>query len=178
MDLKVITEGIAKTGPAVQDLPETEYHTFIAEPGRLNIVDFHAEWCPPCKKLGPILSEIVEANSHVVRLGKIDVDQAKELAGEEGVSSIPDVRFYVDGKIVHKFVGAPPKEEIEQLIATHSASINPGQGIVETIEASSGDAGTATATAPSTRPANAKPIEEAIKPMEKNWLPPGMSRKE
>ncbi len=93
------------------------------------------------------------------------------------MSSIPDVRFYVDGKMVHKFVGAPPKAKLEELIATHSASISPVPGITDTIENSSAD-GSATATAPPTRPANAKPIEEALKPMKKEWLPPGMSRKE
>lgn len=175
MDLKAITDGIAKTGPTVRVLSETEYGTFIAEPGRLNIVDFHAEWCGPCKKLGPILTEVVEANEKVVRLGKINVDQAQELAREQEVSSIPDVRFYVDGKLVHKFVGAPSKEKIEELIATHSATINPVQEIVDKLVNEGGDGGTA--TAPPTRPPGAKPIEEAVKPMTKDWLPPGMSPK-
>ncbi|MFM2197093.1 MAG: thioredoxin [Verrucomicrobiota bacterium] len=174
MDLKAITGGIAKTGPTVQDLSETEFGTFIAEPGRLNIVDFHAEWCGPCKMLGPILTEVVEANAHVVRLGKINVDQAQELAREEGVSSIPDVRFYVDGKVVHKFVGAPSRAKIEELIATHSAGINP---VADLTDALVNDKGDGTSSAPPTRPPNAKPIEEALKPMDKNWLPPGVSQK-
>lgn len=175
MDIKAITGGISKTGPTVQDLAETQFDTFIAEPGRLNIVDFHADWCPPCRKLAPILTEVVESNAHVVRLGKINVDHAKELAREQGVRGIPDVRFYVDGKLVHKFTGAPPKAQLEQLIATHSASINPTQALTDALVNESGDG---TAVAPPTRPANAKPIEEALKPMDKNWLPPGMSRKE
>lgn len=166
--LKTAREESANTGSSVRDLAETEFQSFIAEPGRLNIVDYHAEWCPPCRQLGPILSEIVEANSHVVRLGKIDVDQAQQLAGEQGVSSIPDVRFYVDGKMVHQFVGAPPKEEIEQLIATHSAAIHSGQDSV-------GEHGD---LPPPNTPPGTKPIDEVMKPMDKNWLPPGMSRKE
>ena len=175
MNLKAITEGISTTGPTVRDLSETEFGTFIAEPGRLNIVDFHAEWCGPCKKLGPILTKVVEENANVVRLGKINVDQAQELAREQEVSSIPDVRFYVDGKLVHKFVGAPSKEKIEELIATHSATIKPVQEIGDKLVNEGGDAGTS--TAPPTRPPNAKPIEEAVKPMTKDWLPPGMSPK-
>lgn len=175
MDLKALTGGITKTGPTVQDLAQTEFQTFIAEPGRLNIVDFHADWCPPCRHLAPILGEVVEANAHVVRLGKINVDHAKDLAREQGVSSIPDVRFYVDGKLVHKFTGAPPKGQLEQLIATHSATINPAQALTDALVNEGGDAA---AVAPPVRPPNAKPIEEAMKPMDKNWLPPGVSRKE
>jgi thioredoxin len=175
MDLKAITEGIAKTGPTVRDLAETEFDTFIAEPGRLNIVDFHADWCPPCRKLAPELTAVVEANASVVRLGKINVDHAKELSREQGVSSIPDVRFYVDGKLVHKFVGAPPKAKLEELIATHSATINPVQGLTDALVNGGGD-GT-TSTAPPIRPPNAKPIEESMKPMDKEWLPPGVTRK-
>jgi thioredoxin 1 len=174
MDLKAITDGISKSGPTVQDLAETEYGTFIAEPGRLNIVDFHADWCPPCRKLAPELAAVVEANAHVVRLGKLNVDHAKEMAREQGVTSIPDVRFYVDGKLVHKFVGAPPKAKLEELIATHSAAINPVQAITDA-QGNRGDK--TTSTAPPVRPPNAKPIEDALKPMEKEWLPPGVSRK-
>ncbi len=165
MNLKTITEGIAKTGPTVRDLSETEYGSFIAEPGRLNIVDFHADWCPPCRALAPVLTEIVEANGHVVRLGKINVDHAQELAREQGVSGIPDVRFYVDGKLVHKFTGAPPKAQLEELIATHSATINPTQGLTDALVNDGADG--STSTAPPTRPPNAKPIEDALKPMEK-----------
>lgn len=175
MDLKAIVNGVQNSGPAVRDLAETEFDTFIAEPGRLHIVDFHADWCPPCRMLAPILSEAVEANSHVVRLGKINIDHARELAREQGVSSIPDVRFYVDGKMVHKFVGAPPKSEIDRLIATHSAGINPVQALTDALAApSDGEPGTIPARP---RPANAKPIDEAMKPMDKEWLPPGVTRK-
>lgn len=173
-DLNAIKTGISKTGPSVQDLAETDFAAFIAEPGRLNIVDYHAEWCGPCKMLAPILTETVAANENVVRLGKINVDYAKELAREQGVSSIPDVRFYVDGKLVHKFVGVPSKAKIEQLISTHSASISPTPAVAGGIEKASGSP---SAVIPPKRPANAKPLEEAMKPMEKKWLPPGVTPK-
>lgn len=178
MDLKAIVGGIQHTGPAVQEIGEIEFQEFISQPGRLNIVDFYADWCPPCRNLAPVLSGVIEANSGVARLGKLNVDRARELSKEQGIRSIPDVRFYIDGKLVHKFTGGKNKEAIEKLIATHSAGITPAtdlsaqlnKGIVET------DA-TGQAPPPSPRPSSAKPLEEAMKPMAKDWLPPGMSEK-
>ncbi|MDE0837118.1 MAG: thioredoxin family protein [Akkermansiaceae bacterium] len=121
------------------------------------------------------------ASSGIVRLGKLNVDQARQLSQEQGVRSIPNVRFYIDGKLVHKFTGAAPKETIESLIATHSANIDPTAGMVARLKTGfagvdGGDGTTATVPA-RPRPTNAKPIEEAIKPMKKDWLPPGMSQK-
>lgn len=164
MDIKAIINGAQNAGPTVQDIGEVDFQTFISQPGRLNVVDFHADWCGPCKKLAPVLSGVIEANSKVARLGKLNVDHARELSQEQGVTSIPDVRFYVDGKLVHKFVGGASKETLGDLIATHSA----GMGTV-------GSDGEAIPARP--RAANSKPIEEAVKPMEKEWLPPGMKKK-
>ncbi|QTN33189.1 thioredoxin family protein [Akkermansiaceae bacterium] len=164
MDIKAIVSGAQNAGPTVQDIGEVDFQTFISQPGRLNVVDFHADWCGPCKQLAPVLSGVIETNSTVARLGKLNVDHARELSREQGVTSIPDVRFYVDGKLVHKFVGGESKETLETLIATHSANISPAGG-----------GGDAIPGRP--RPPNAKHIEEAMKPMEKEWLPPGMIKK-
>lgn len=125
-----ISDGI-NSGATVQDLAQTEFDAFISEPGQLNIVDFYADWCGPCRRLGPILSGVVEANSGVARLGKINVDHAKQLARFQGVRSIPDVRFYIDGKMVHQFVGGESKFTLEGLIKTHTASIVPANDLTD-----------------------------------------------
>lgn len=178
MDIKAIVNGIQQTGPAVQDIGEVDFQKFISQPGRLNIVDFHAHWCGPCKKLGPVLSAVVEENSGVARLGKLNVDQARELSVEQGVKGIPDVRFYIDGKMVHKFTGAAPKATLESLIAEHSAGISPLNDFSETLNSGINEMGANGQTPPpKPRPANAKPIDEAMKPMSKEWLPPGVTKK-
>lgn len=148
----------APTGPSVRDLTAAEFESFIASPGRLMVVDFHADWCGPCKTLGPVMERVAGEFPGKVYIGKIDVDQAGDLPGKEGVSGIPDVRLYRDGKLVDKFVGAIDSGRIRELFEKHSAGIT-----VETGAA-------AEAGAP---PAAAQPIQ----PMKKDWLPPGMERR-
>lgn len=181
MDLKAIVEGVEDTGPAVQDIGEVDLQTFISESGRLNIVVFHVGWSDPCKRLVPVISGVVEEHPGIVRLGRINVDQARELSAEMGVRNIPDVRFYIDGELVHKFTGDLSKGDIESLIATHAASIDPAAvvaaGLDQGFPGAADNAGTTPTVPAKPRPSNAKPIEEAVKPMDKDWLPPGMSRK-
>ena len=160
----------AYIGSAVSNIGEADFQEFISEPGRLNIVDFHASWCPPCKTLGPVLEQVVMNDAMKVRLGKIDVDQAKELAGRQGVSGIPDVRFYIDGKMVGRFVGGRSKATVEQMVKKYSADIIPVDDFKTRLDAGKkegkSNAGAATAT----------PFDQAITPAEKDWLPPGVSR--
>jgi thioredoxin-like negative regulator of GroEL len=181
MDLKALMEGAKDTGPAVQDIGEVDFQEFVTGPGKLNVVVFHADWCGPCKRFAPVISGVVEAHSGVVRMGRVNVDQARELCTELGVRSIPDVRFFIDGEMIHKFTGGLSRDGIESLIATHSANIDPTAGTAGGVDqgfpgAAENDGTTATVPA-NPRPANAKPIGEAVKPMDKDWLPPGMSRK-
>jgi thioredoxin 1 len=107
------------------ELSEAEFQSFISQPGTLNIVDFHADWCGQCKYLSPILADAVETNSDIARIGKIDVDDARQLATRLGVGELPDVRFYIDGKMVQKFTGVYPQEQIERMIEVHKQSVTP-----------------------------------------------------
>lgn len=74
------------------------------------LVDFYAEWCGPCKMLGPILEEL---DCNIV---KVDVDLHNELAIKNGVMSIPTVFIYKNGEIIDKFIGFRSKEEIEEIL--------------------------------------------------------------
>lgn len=152
----VASSGKRPDGPVVRDLAASEFDSFIASSGGLMVVDFHADWCGPCKTLGPVLEQVAGEFPGKVYIGKIDVDQAGDLPGKEGVRGIPDVRIYRDGKLVEKFVGAIDSGRIRGIFEKHSAGI--------TVEA----AGAADAT-PSTAP--------VIQPMTKDWLPPGIERR-
>lgn len=75
------------------------------------LIDFWAAWCGPCKMVGPVIDEIAAENSDF-KVGKINVDEQVELAGQFGVMSIPTICVFKDGQLVKKEVGARPKEAI------------------------------------------------------------------
>jgi thioredoxin 1 len=85
-------------------------------------VDFYAEWCGPCKMVGPIIDELAESNEYKdkVKFVKINVDSNQKLATQYNVFSIPSFIIFKQGKLAHQFVGATGKEgftnEIEKVI--------------------------------------------------------------
>ena len=79
------------------------------------LVDFWAAWCGPCRMVSPVVDEIAEERSDI-KVGKVNVDDERELALQFGVSSIPTVMVFQNGEIKATSVGYRPKEEIEQLL--------------------------------------------------------------
>jgi len=81
------------------------------------LVDFWAEWCRPCKTLGPILERIVNQANGALRLAKVNIDQNPNLALRYNVRSIPTVKVFIDGQIASEFVGALPEPRIREFIS-------------------------------------------------------------
>ena len=79
--------------------------------GQVVVVDFWAEWCGPCRMVGPVLDEIA-AERPDIKVCKINVDQESELASQHRVMSIPTLMVFVDGQVVNQSVGAKPKAQI------------------------------------------------------------------
>ena len=76
------------------------------------LLDFYADWCGPCKMLSPVLGEIADEYADVLRVAKVNVDDEPELAMKFGVSSIPMLVLFKNGKIISTSVGYRPKDEI------------------------------------------------------------------
>ena len=79
------------------------------------LLDFYADWCGPCRMVGPIVSEIAKERNDV-KVGKINVDEQPELAAQFQVMSIPMLAVIKNGKLENKVVGYRPKEQIEAML--------------------------------------------------------------
>ena len=79
------------------------------------LLDFWAPWCGPCRMVGPILEDIAQERNDI-KVGKVNVDEQPELAGQFGVMSIPALVVMKEGKITNQSVGARPKEQILDLL--------------------------------------------------------------
>ena len=80
------------------------------------LLDFWAEWCGPCRMLAPVIEEIARDYEGKIKVGKVNVDEESELAGEFGIASIPTLVLIKDGKIAATSVGFRPKAQIEEML--------------------------------------------------------------
>jgi thioredoxin 1 len=79
------------------------------------LVDFYADWCGPCRALGPVLEELAQETLDA-KIVKVNVDDSPQLAGQYGVSSIPHLLVFKDGRIVDQQVGLANKQQLKALL--------------------------------------------------------------
>lgn len=118
--LNLGTRGAAPAAPAdlVKDGTDATFMADVVQASRevAVIVDFQAEWCGPCKTLGPAIEAAVRAAKGKVRLVKIDIDRNPQFAAQLRVQSIPAVFAFVDGRPVDGFMGAIPPSEVKAFV--------------------------------------------------------------
>ncbi|MGA2974050.1 MAG: thioredoxin [Spirochaetia bacterium] len=80
------------------------------------VADFWAEWCGPCKMIGPVLRDLAKDYKDKIKIAKIDVDAEGELAQQFNIVSIPTILVFKKGQVVQKQIGAVPRQTLEKMI--------------------------------------------------------------
>lgn len=192
-----VAPGERLPGGKVHHILENDFDRLVADPERLVMVDFYADWCGPCRALAPTLVTLAGENPEKLLILKVNVDHARALAGRVGVRGIPDIRFFRGGKQIDTMVGAAPLDDMRRIVQAHLPAKAPAPASPAPSPATSGPLGMvdklkqamtkkdgeATSqpppNSPSTAPsAPAAPPQPAIQPVKKNdeWMPQGMSK--
>lgn len=102
-----------------QEFTDANFQEKVLDSDKLTMIDFWAEWCGPCRAIGPVVEELAQEYEGKVNIGKIDVDKNPEISAQYGITSIPAILFVKDGKVVDKLVGAQPKNNFVKKIEAH-----------------------------------------------------------
>lgn len=94
---------------------QQEFNKTVLQSTKTVLVDFHAEWCGPCKIMNPVLEEVAKETPEI-DVAKVDVDSASDIAATYNVSSIPTFLVFVGGEIVGQAIGAVGKAQIKKMV--------------------------------------------------------------
>lgn len=101
------------------EFTDANFKSVVLDSDKLTVVDFWAEWCGPCRAIGPVIEELSKEYAGSVNVGKLNVDHNPQVSMEYGITSIPAILFLKNGQVVDKLVGAQPKSNFVKKIEQH-----------------------------------------------------------
>lgn len=104
---------------AAKNVTDADFKAQVLESDKPVIVDFWAEWCGPCRMVGPVLDAIAAEHAEAVEVVKLNVDENPAVASQYGITSIPAIYLFAGGEVVRKSIGAKPKSALEREFADY-----------------------------------------------------------
>ena len=101
------------------EFTDANFQSTVMESDKLTVIDFWAEWCGPCRAIGPVIEELATEYAGKVNIGKVNVDVNPTLSMNFGITSIPAILFVKGGQVVDKQIGAGPKSVLDKKIQSH-----------------------------------------------------------
>jgi thioredoxin 1 len=106
-------------GDKVQTFTDSNFETSVLKAEPPVLVDFWAEWCGPCKRLGPTIEALADDYAGKVTIGKLNVDDNPNTAIKFQIRSIPAVLLFKNGEVVDQIIGLAPKADLQRVIDRH-----------------------------------------------------------
>jgi thioredoxin 1 len=103
------------------EFTDANFQEKVLDSDKLTVVDFWAEWCGPCRAIGPVIEDLSKDYTGKVNVGKVNVDHNPQISIDYGITSIPAILFIKGGKVIDKLVGAQPKAVFVKKIEQHLA---------------------------------------------------------
>ena len=101
------------------EFTDSNFKEKVLNSDKLSVIDFWAEWCGPCRAIGPVIEELSKEYDGRVNVGKVNVDHNPQISMDYGITSIPAILFVKGGQVVDKLVGAQPKANFVKKILAH-----------------------------------------------------------
>jgi len=101
------------------EFTDANFQSTVMESDKLTVIDFWAEWCGPCRAIGPVIEELATEYAGKVNIGKVNVDVNPTLSMNFGITSIPAILFVKGGQVLDKQIGAVPKSVLDKKIQSH-----------------------------------------------------------
>lgn len=98
------------------EFTDANFQDDVLENEQLSVIDFWAEWCGPCRAIGPVVEELAKEYAGKVNIGKVNVDQNPQISMQYGITSIPAILFIKGGQVVDKQIGVVPRTVLEKKI--------------------------------------------------------------